>query len=239
MSCYCQSWGRQTLQRSKFGDAMMSDFETATREILPATQSQVRVTESAVKRALDIVVAFLALLLVAPLLLVVSLLIVLEDGGPVLFRQRRTGLNGETFTILKFRSMRVAEDGALVRQASRLDARITRIGAVIRALSVDELPQLINVLRGDMSLVGPRPHALSHDEHWAAAIQGYSARFRARPGLTGYAQVCGLRGEVSDLGEIRARIDADNHYIDNWSLGLEVSILLRTVPLLFHDPRAY
>lgn len=221
----------------------MTDIDTATRQLPSVERISSRVTESSAKRILDVAVAMFALLLLAPLLTLVALAIVIEDGGPVLFRQRRTGLHGRVFTVLKFRSMAVTEDGAghggEVRQASRWDARVTRVGAVIRALSIDELPQLCNVLRGDMSLVGPRPHALGHDEAWGGAVPAYRQRFRARPGLTGYAQVCGHRGEVRDIGDIVRRVEADNYYIDNWSLKLELQIVLRTIPLLFHDPKAY
>jgi putative colanic acid biosynthesis UDP-glucose lipid carrier transferase len=216
----------------------MTDVELPKHELLVARRASTRVAQNLSKRCLDILVAASALLLLAPLLLLVTLAIFVEDRGPVVFRQRRTGLGGEPFTILKFRSMRVLED-ADVRQATRSDDRITRVGAVIRALSIDELPQLINVLRGDMSLVGPRPHALQHDEIWGSAVPGYAARFRARPGLTGYAQVCGLRGEVRHAADIRERVEADNYYIDHWSPALEMSIILRTLPLLFSDPRAY
>ncbi|HKR88666.1 MAG TPA: sugar transferase [Phenylobacterium sp.] len=191
------------------------------------------------KRILDVVVALFALILLAPLLALVAAAIAVEDGGPVLFRQQRTGLHGRVFTVLKFRSMSVAEDRGEVRQASRWDERVTRVGAVMRALSIDELPQLCNVLRGDMSLVGPRPHALRHDEAWGRAVPAYRHRFRTRPGLTGYAQVQGRRGEIRDIGDIVRRTEADNDYIDNWSLKLELQIILRTIPLLFHDPNAY
>lgn len=191
------------------------------------------------KRTLDVFVAIFALILLAPLLALVAAAIVVEDGGPMLFRQRRTGLNGHVFTVLKFRSMCVAEESGEIRQASRWDDRVTRVGSVIRALSIDELPQLWNVLRGDMSLVGPRPHAVRHDEAWARAVPTYRHRFRTRPGLTGYAQVHGCRGEIRDVGDIVRRTEADNYYIDNWSLKLELQIILRTIPLLFHDPNAY
>ncbi|WP_374471247.1 sugar transferase [Phenylobacterium sp.] len=197
------------------------------------------VARSSAKRLLDAGVAGAALLMLAPLLALISLAIWLQDGGAVLFRQRRTGLGGRPFVILKFRSMWVAEDGPGLRQAQRGDDRITPVGRVLRALSLDELPQLINVLRGDMSLVGPRPHALGHDVAWGAAVAGYADRFRARPGLTGEAQVLGLRGEVTGLEAVRARIAADNRYIETWSLGRDISILLRTIPLIFNDPRAY
>ena len=216
----------------------MSDFDTVTRHLADAHRVT-GVANSVIKRSLDLAVAIAALLVVAPLLLFVAMLIRMDDGGPVLFRQRRTGLNGRTFTIYKLRTMRPARHDDQVRQASRGDERITRIGAFLRALSIDELPQLLNVLRGDMSIVGPRPHAISHDERWEGVVPTYADRFRARPGLTGYAQVCGFRGEIHHVDDIRARVEADNFYIDNWSLKLEIKILLRTVPLLFHDPRAY
>lgn len=217
----------------------MTDIDTATRPLAAVERTSCRVAESSVKRILDVVVALFALILLAPLLALVAAAIAVEDGGPVLFRQQRTGLHGRVFTVLKFRSMSVAEDRGEVRQASRWDARVTRVGAVIRALSIDELPQLCNVLRGDMSLVGPRPHALRHDEAWGRAVPAYRHRFRTRPGLTGYAQVQGRRGEIRDIGDIVRRTEADNDYIDNWSLKLELQIILRTIPLLFHDPNAY
>lgn len=217
----------------------MTDFDTATRQLPAVVVASTRVAESASKRSFDVCVALFALLLLAPLFALVALGIMIEDGGPVLFRQRRTGLHGNIFTVLKFRSMRVAEDAGEVRQASKSDSRVTRIGAVIRALSIDELPQLYNVLRGDMSLVGPRPHALGHDETWGRAVPAYRHRFRTRPGLTGYAQVCGYRGEIREITDIARRTEADNYYIDNWSMKLELTIVLRTLPLLFHDPNAY
>ena len=197
------------------------------------------VARSGLKRALDIIVAGGLLALFAPLFAFVALMIKIDSSGPVLFRQTRTGLGGRRFTILKFRSMTVMENGGQISQATKGDQRVTRVGRVLRALSIDELPQVVNILKGDMSLVGPRPHALSHDEMWAKSVAGYDARFRARPGLTGYAQVRGFRGEVLEPAEIQSRVDADNYYIDNWSLGFELKILLLTVPLMLHDPNAY
>jgi len=198
-----------------------------------------KVAKSNFKKMFDRSVAAAALLLFAPLMLLIALLIVLEDGGPVLFRQNRTGICGRTFVILKFRSMRVAEDGLEVRQAIVGDARTTNIGRIIRALSFDEFPQLINVLTGEMSLIGPRPHAIAHDNAWGAVVPNYRSRFRARPGLTGYAQVSGLRGLVSKPEDIASRIAADNYYIENWSVLLDLKILLRTVPLVFRDAHAF
>jgi len=202
-----------------------------------------RPTRSAVasrrKRAFDVTVAGLALLGFLPLLLLIALAIRLEGGGPVLFRQQRTGLHGRPFRIFKFRTMRVMEDGAAVVQATRGDARVTPLGALLRKLSLDELPQLLNVLKGDMSIVGPRPHALSHDHAWASVVPGYDRRFRARPGLTGHAQVLGYRGEIATPEALTARIAADNAYIDEWSFSRDVSLVLRTVPVLFGDQRAF
>lgn len=191
------------------------------------------------KRAVDIAGAGFALLLFLPLLLCIALAVRVESGGPVIFKQRRTGHRGRIFTIYKFRTMTVAEDSAEVRQATRNDSRVTAVGALLRRLSLDELPQFLNVLKGDMSLVGPRPHALAHDELYGSQIPTYADRFRAKPGLTGLAQVNGLRGEVRDLRCMRDRIAADNLYIDSWSLGLDIAILARTLLIIFRDPQAY
>ena len=191
------------------------------------------------KRALDILVAGGALLFFAPLFLLVAILIKLESPGPVLFRQLRGGLNGRSFTIYKFRSMRCQENGSKVVQAKRDDARITIVGKIIRKSSIDELPQLLNVLKGDMSIVGPRPHALAHDEQYGALIANYNLRFRARPGLTGLAQIRGLRGGTTALEAMAARVDADNEYIERWTLGSDIKILLMTVPHLLMAENAY
>jgi putative colanic acid biosynthesis UDP-glucose lipid carrier transferase len=191
------------------------------------------------KRLLDILLAGLALLLFLPLLAVVSAAIRFDTAGPVIFRQRRTGYRGRVFTIYKFRTMTVTEDSAQVRHATRDDDRVTEIGALLRKLSIDELPQLWNVVKGDMSIVGPRPHALAHDAYYGAVIPSYAARFRARPGLTGYAQVNGFRGEIRDMRCMSDRVAADNSYIEVWSLALDIIILLRTIPLIFKDPHAY
>lgn len=197
------------------------------------------VASSRMKRAFDIFGAGMALLVFLPLLVMVACLVRLESRGPALFRQRRTGLNGEIFQVYKFRTMRVAEDGDVVRQATRGDSRITPLGAILRKFSIDELPQLLNVLKGDMSLIGPRPHAVAHDEQWGKQVPGYHLRFRARPGMTGYAAVCGFRGEVKELQGIIDRIEADNEYIDTWSFALDIKIIWRTIPLVFADTRAY
>jgi putative colanic acid biosynthesis UDP-glucose lipid carrier transferase len=159
---------------------------------------------------------------------VVTLAIAAECKGPVIFAQRRTGLNGKTFAILKFRSMHVMEDGPEVKQATKGDARITRVGRIIRKLSLDELPQLFNVLAGEMSLVGPRPHAVAHDDYYGARIAQYDKRFQVKPGITGWAQVHGSRGATPTLAIMQARIDLDAWYADNASLALDLKILAMT-----------
>jgi putative colanic acid biosynthesis UDP-glucose lipid carrier transferase len=190
--------------------------------------------QSAQKRLLDVIASLGLLIFLAPTLLVIALAIRLDSAGPILFMQRRTGLNGVPFRIYKFRSMRVADDGDVVKQATRNDSRVTRVGRFIRRSSLDELPQLLNVLKGDMSLVGPRPHALAHDEYYGSSIADYNARFRARPGITGLSQVKGFRGETETVADMEQRIRFDNLYIENWSILKDVGILVSTafvVPL--------
>lgn len=199
----------------------------------------VRAATSRRKRAFDICAAGLALLAFLPLLLVIGVAIWMESKGPILFRQQRTGLNGKPFRIYKFRTMLVTEDGPQIRQAVRGDSRVTPLGGLLRKLSLDEVPQLLNVLKGEMSIVGPRPHALAHDIVWAGRVPGYADRFRARPGLTGAAQVNGYRGEVANDEGLFARIDADNAYIDGWSFTGDLTLVARTIPLLFGDAKAF
>ena len=181
------------------------------------------------KRAFDIAFAAAALVALSPLLGLFALAIKLDSPGPVLFFQRRHGFNREQFRIAKFRSMTVMEDGRNIRQATANDDRITRVGRIMRRWNIDELPQLINVLRGEMSIVGPRPHALAHDQLFERRIALYARRHNVKPGITGWAQVNGLRGEIDSPEKIRARVDHDLHYIDNWSLPLDVWIILLTV----------
>ncbi len=188
------------------------------------------------KRALDVVLATLLLFWLSPVLALVSLAVALDSRGPLLFCQMRTGLNGRIFPILKFRSMHVMEDGAEVRQASQGDARITRVGRIIRTLSLDELPQLLNVIAGDMSLVGPRPHAVVHDIYFGAAISNYAIRQLVKPGITGWAQVNGARGATPTLEVMQRRVDLDAWYVANASLALDLVILART-PLAVLRPK--
>lgn len=185
--------------------------------------------EVAAKRSFDFLASALAMVLLSPLLLAVAVLIKLDSPGPALFFQRRYGFNQETFRIFKFRTMTTMEDGRHIKQATANDSRITRIGRFIRRYNIDELPQLINVLRGEMSLVGPRPHALAHDQLFERRIALYARRHNVKPGITGWAQVNGLRGEIDTPEKIRQRVEHDLYYIDNWSIGLDLWIILLTV----------
>ncbi|MFT7576746.1 MAG: putative colanic acid biosynthesis UDP-glucose lipid carrier transferase, partial [Alphaproteobacteria bacterium] len=182
-----------------------------------------------VKRAEDILISATLLVMTLPVTILIALAIKLTSRGPVLFRQRRRGLNQKVIEVLKFRSMTVQENGDEVRQATRNDQRITFVGRILRRSSLDELPQLVNVLIGEMSLVGPRPHALIHDEKWGEMLEQYANRHQVKPGITGLAQVRGLREEAHTPSDIQNRIAADLEYIGNWSLWLDLSIILRTV----------
>jgi Undecaprenyl-phosphate glucose phosphotransferase len=185
--------------------------------------------ERAAKRAFDIAVATVGLLAIALFLLAVALAVRIESPGPILFRQARGGFNGRAFQILKFRTMRVMEDGPTITQATSRDQRVTRLGRWLRRSSVDELPQLINVLRGDMSLVGPRPHALAHDVQYSSLISNYPYRHHVKPGITGWAQINGLRGETPTVALMKRRVELDLWYATNWSFWLDLRILFRTV----------
>ena len=181
------------------------------------------------KRLFDLTVAALAIVVLVPLLAVVALLIKLDSPGPILFRQRRYGFNQEPFRIYKFRTMTTMEDNAALKSVTRGDSRVTRIGAFLRRFSIDELPQLINVLSGKMSLIGPRPHALAHDQLYEQRIAQYARRHNVKPGITGWAQVRGLRGEIASDEKMRKRVEHDLYYIDNWSFWLDIKILTLTV----------
>ena len=194
---------------------------------------------SLVKRSTDLLVALAALLFLLPLLCMIALAIRAESRGPALFRQARGGLDGRAFVILKFRTMRVQESGYGVTQARRNDARVTRLGSILRKTSLDELPQLLNVLLGDMSLVGPRPHAISHDNHYGALLPTYKQRMRVRPGLTGAAQISGHRGETADDDAMVRRVERDVEYIERWTPALDFRILALTVIKVPFDNRAY
>jgi putative colanic acid biosynthesis UDP-glucose lipid carrier transferase len=192
-----------------------------------------------VKRVSDIVLATLILLLITPVLLVVALLVKFSSPGPVIFRQRRNGLDGEEIIVYKFRSMRSEDNGPVVPQATKADPRVTPIGAFLRRTSLDELPQFINVLQGRMSIVGPRPHAVAHNELYRQLIKAYMVRHKVKPGITGWAQIHGHRGETDTIEKMQARVEYDLEYLRNWSLGLDLQIIARTVKLVFIDRNAY
>jgi putative colanic acid biosynthesis UDP-glucose lipid carrier transferase len=191
------------------------------------------------KRALDIAVASIALLLTAPVMIAAAIAVRLSSPGPVVFKQRRYGLNGEEIEIYKFRSMTVCEDGQEIQQATKEDHRFTRVGRFLRRTSMDELPQLFNVFEGRMSLVGPRPHALAHNETYRRLISGYMIRHKVRPGMTGSAQVNGLRGETPTLEQMRLRVQHDIEYLRHWSLWLDVRILLKTALIVVRGRNAH
>ena len=195
--------------------------------------------ERFVTRAVDIAIAATALVLFLPLLVMTAIAIKLDSSGPVIFRQRRCGFNGRLFNIYKFRTMSVLEDGKKVVAAKAGDARITRIGKWLRRTSIDELPQLLNVLQGTMSIVGPRPHALAHDDEFDKLLGNYAYRQHVKPGITGWAQVHGLRGETRTVADIEERIKLDLWYIDNWSLSLDFRIILMTVVEVLRGENAY
>ena len=188
-------------------------------------------TERAFKRTLDVLIASVVLIMLAPLMLLVAALIKIESTGPVLFMQTRNGFNGRPFKIWKFRTMFVLEDGPVIRQVKKDDPRVTRIGRLLRRTNIDELPQLMNVLAGAMSVVGPRPHALVHNSEYEKIIANYADRHHVKPGLTGWAQINGLRGETQTVDHMARRVEFDLWYINNWSFWLDIQILLRTLML--------
>jgi putative colanic acid biosynthesis UDP-glucose lipid carrier transferase len=192
-----------------------------------------------IKRASDIVLAAVILALVSPLMLAIAAGVKLSSPGPVLFRQRRYGIDGREIVVYKFRTMTVLEDGGVVRQATRNDRRVTRLGAFLRKSSLDELPQFINVLQGRMSVVGPRPHPVAHNEMYRKMIRGYMIRHKVKPGITGLAQVNGMRGETEQLDKMAQRIEYDLAYLRNWSLWLDLKIVLITIPVVLKMENAY
>jgi putative colanic acid biosynthesis UDP-glucose lipid carrier transferase len=191
------------------------------------------------KRCSDVVLASIILVLISPLLLILAIAVKLSSPGPVIFKQRRYGLDGEQIVVYKFRSMTVAEDGDRIEQARKNDSRVTRLGAIMRKTSMDELPQFINVLQGRMSIVGPRPHAVAHNEMYRGLIKSYMVRHKVKPGITGWAQVNGFRGETDSLEKMEGRIRCDLDYLRNWSLRLDMFIIFKTIRLVFKDSAAY
>jgi len=191
------------------------------------------------KKIEDMVLGFFIFLLVLPAMIVIAIAVKCSSHGPILFKQRRYGLNGEIIQVLKFRTMTTQDDGAIVVQASMNDPRITPLGKFLRRTSLDELPQFFNVLQGTMSIVGPRPHAISHNEQYRQLIQGYMLRHKVKPGITGWAQVNGLRGETQTIDKMKARIDYDLYYINHWSIWLDLKIIFLTILNGFSGKTAY
>jgi putative colanic acid biosynthesis UDP-glucose lipid carrier transferase len=193
-----------------------------------------------IKRLSDIILSILILVLISPVMLAVAIAVKVTSKGPVIFKQRRYGLDGEEIYVYKFRSMKVTEDGAEIKQVSRKDPRVTAVGAFLRRTSLDELPQFINVLQGRMSIVGPRPHAVAHNEMYRKLIRGYMVRHKVKPGITGWAQVNGYRGETETVDKMQARVDYDLDYLRNWSLRLDLKIILKTILVVIRgDGAAY
>lgn len=190
-------------------------------------------THRLVKRLSDILIATVILVLVSPLLLAIAIGVKLSSPGPAIFRQRRNGLDGDEIVVYKFRSMRSMDNGPVVKQATREDPRITRFGAFLRRSSLDELPQFINVLQGRMSIVGPRPHAVAHNELYRQLIKAYMVRHKVKPGITGWAQVNGCRGETDTVDKMQSRVEYDLEYLRNWSLGFDLQIIARTIKVAF------
>jgi len=209
--------------------------EISGMPVLSVCDTPFRGTDAVLKRTTDVVLGSFALLLTLPVIALIAAAVKLSSPGPVLFRQRRYGLNGEEITVYKFRSMTVCEDGPVVTQATARDHRVTSIGRLIRRTSLDELPQLLNVLQGTMSLVGPRPHAVAHNEKYRRLINGYMIRHKVRPGITGLAQVHGLRGETDTVEKMAARVRYDLEYLRNWSPLLDIKILIRSLGVVWKD----
>jgi len=225
--------------RNETRNAALSSDRSRRRPIRSVSRSAPFDPNCKAKRCFDVLVALVALVMLLPVFAAVAIAVVIDSRGPVFFKQWRGGHNGRRFQIVKFRTMTCTEDGAHILQARRGDARVTRLGRILRKTSVDELPQLLNVLRGDMSLVGPRPHALAHDAMYSDLIRGYADRQLVRPGITGWAQVNGCRGETREVAAMERRITRDLEYIRHWSLWLDFIIMMRTVNEVVRSHSAY
>lgn len=217
----------------RFADPRIARFGAATA--LSLTAPPLGAVQMLTKRVFDGLLALVALVLLSPVFAIIAMMVKMDSPGPVFFRQRRRGYNHQEFRIWKFRTMTTLDDGANVKQAEKNDARVTAVGWWLRRLNLDELPQLINVLMGEMSLVGPRPHAVAHDMHYETRIEEYPRRLNVKPGITGWAQVHGFRGATETEDDMRRRVECDIYYIENWSLVLDIYILALTVL----SPRAY
>jgi len=220
----------------------LTNYTSSARQRVLAIEIQrapLSVAERFVKRVMDIVLASLALVFFLPIMALTAIAIKLDGPGPVIFRQYRKGFNGKQFVMFKFRTMTVQENGANVAQARRDDPRVTAIGRLLRSASIDELPQLLNVLKGEMSLIGPRPHALAHDNQFEKIVGDYAFRHHVKPGITGWAQCNGARGATPSIEHISERVKLDLWYINNWSLWLDIQILIKTVFEVLRKRNAY
>ncbi len=191
------------------------------------------------KRAADLTIASVAILVGAIPMVLIAIAVKLSSPGPIFFRQRRYGLDGREIQVWKFRSMRTCDNGNVIRQATKNDPRVTWVGGILRRTSLDELPQLFNVITGSMSLVGPRPHATAHNEQYRSLIRGYMLRHKVKPGITGLAQVNGCRGETETIDKMQRRIEWDHRYIRNWSIWLDLRILFKTIVVVLKRDEAY
>jgi putative colanic acid biosynthesis UDP-glucose lipid carrier transferase len=211
----------------------------AGQPVISVCETPFRDGNGLIKRMSDVFFSLAILTLISPVLLCISVAIKMTSPGPIIFKQRRYGLDGEEILVYKFRSMTVTEDGASIVQAQKNDRRITPLGAILRRTSLDELPQFVNVLQGHMSIVGPRPHAVAHNELYRKLIKGYMVRHKVKPGITGWAQVNGFRGETDTLDKMQGRINFDLDYLRNWSLQLDIHIIFKTIRLVMKDKQAY
>ena len=207
--------------------------------VLAICDTPLQGTSALLKRLVDVALSLAAVAILWPVLALIASAVRLSSPGPILFKQKRSGLNGEEITVYKFRSMTVCEDGPVIAQATKNDQRITRVGRFLRKTSLDELPQIFNVLEGKMSFVGPRPHAVAHNEQYRKLISGYMIRHKVRPGITGWAQVNGFRGETDTVEKMRMRVQYDLDYLRSWSLWLDVKIICKTALSIFRDQNAY
>jgi Undecaprenyl-phosphate glucose phosphotransferase len=214
-------------------------FELGPTKAVQLQRAPLSAVQRNLKQGMDRIFAAMSLVLLMPFFAVITAAIRLESRGPVFFLQTRVGFNGRPFKIFKFRTMSTLEDGPVVVQATRNDKRVTHLGALLRKLSIDEVPQLLNVLRGEMSLVGPRPHALAHDNEYDRLIATYAIRHKMKPGITGWAQVNGFRGETPEIAMMKQRVESDLWYIEYWSLWLDIRILLLTVVRVLKPGNAY
>ncbi len=220
----------------------LTNYASSARQRVLAIEIQrapLSAAERFVKRLMDIIVATLALIFFVPVMALTAIAIRLDSPGPIIFRQHRKGFNGRQFIMFKFRTMLVQENGSTVVQATRDDPRVTAIGRLLRSASIDELPQLVNVLKGDMSLIGPRPHALAHDNYFEKLLSDYAFRHHVKPGMTGWAQCNGARGATPSIEHISERVKLDLWYINNWSLWLDIQILIKTFFEVLRKRNAY